>query len=47
MLRRTEPLVSSEEIRGVILPLLNIDDDVARIRREVAGDDGEEETNGR
>jgi hypothetical protein len=47
MLRRKEPLITSKEIRGVILLLMNIDDNVTRIRREVADDDGEEETNGR
>jgi len=43
MLRRKDPPVSREEIRGVLLLLMNIDENVTRIRREVAGNDGEEE----
>lgn len=43
MIRRKEPPISREEVRGVLLLLMNIDDSVTRIRREVADGDGEEE----
>jgi hypothetical protein len=43
MLRRREPPVSREEIRGALLLLMNIADSVERIRREIVEDDGKEE----
>lgn len=43
MLRRKETPVSREEIRGALLLLMNIDDNVDRIRREIVDEDGEEE----
>jgi hypothetical protein len=43
MFRREEPPISRDEIRGALLLLMNIDDNVERIRKEVVDDDGEEE----
>lgn len=44
MLRRKEPpLISPEELRGLVLLLMDIDDNVDKIRKEVVEDDGEEE----
>jgi hypothetical protein len=43
VLRRKEPPVSREELRGALLLLMNIDENVERIRREIVEDDGEEE----
>jgi len=36
-------LITPEELRGLILLLMNIDDDVEKIRKEVVEHDGEEE----
>lgn len=43
MFRRKPPLVSRDELRGLILLLMSIDDNVQKIRREIVEDDGEEE----
>jgi hypothetical protein len=43
VLRRKEPLISPEELRGLILLLMNVDDNVEKIRREVVESDGEDE----
>ena len=43
MFRGKEPPISREEIRGALLLLMNIDDNVERIRKEIVDDDGEEE----
>ncbi|HEX4746039.1 MAG TPA: hypothetical protein VFU99_04065 [Gaiellaceae bacterium] len=43
MFRRRQPLVSPEELRGLILLLMNIDDNIEKIRKEIVEDDGEEE----
>lgn len=43
MLRRKEPLISQEELRGLILLLMNIDENVEKMRKEVVEDDDEEE----
>jgi hypothetical protein len=42
VLRRKEPLISPEELRGLILLLMNVDDNVEKIRREVVESDGED-----
>jgi hypothetical protein len=41
--RRREELIHREELRGALLLLMNIDDNVSRIRKEIADDDGEAE----
>ena len=41
--RRKEPFISQEELRGLILLLMNIDDNVEKIRKELVEDDGEQE----
>jgi hypothetical protein len=41
--RRKESVVSQEELRGLILLLMNIDDNVEKIRKEVVEGNGEEE----
>lgn len=43
MFRRKQPLISHEELRGLILLLMNLDDNVQKIRKEIVEDDGEEE----
>lgn len=44
MLRRKEPpLISPVELRGLVLLLMNLDENVEKIREEVVEDDGEEE----
>jgi len=42
-LRWRERLISQEELRGALLLLMSIADNVERIRREIVEDDGEEE----
>jgi hypothetical protein len=43
MFRRKEPpLISPEELRGLILLLMNIDENVEKMREEIVEDDGEE-----
>jgi hypothetical protein len=41
--RRREPTLDREEVRGALLLLMNIDDNVSRIREEIVDDDGQEE----
>jgi hypothetical protein len=43
VLRRKRTLISPEELRGLILLLMNIDDNIEKIRKEVVDGDGEEE----
>ncbi len=43
MFRRKPPLISDEELRGLVLLLMSLDDDVQKIRKEIVEDDGEEE----
>jgi hypothetical protein len=43
VLRRKEPLIAPEELRGALLLLMSIAKDVERIREEIVEDDGEEE----
>ena len=42
MFRRKEPLISPEELRGLILLLMNIDENVEKMREEIVEDDDEE-----
>jgi hypothetical protein len=39
----TEPLLSREEVNGLIILLMSIDNGILRIARAVEDDDGEEE----